>query len=65
MIQQYYYCIVQNDGCTDWHMAAACSHRNVYTAVFFTLHSVLLILTSALSWILLRNFRIEVCVRVM
>lgn len=64
MIQLYVYYVVQNDGCTDWQTEGACSHHNIYTAVFFTLHSVLLLLTCALSWLLLHNFRIEVCAHV-
>ncbi|KAK7486049.1 hypothetical protein BaRGS_00022658 [Batillaria attramentaria] len=51
---------VSDNGCHDWEFEGTCSHRNVYTAVFFTLHSVLLIVTAILSWILLANFRVEV-----
>ena len=60
IVQLHMYRVVQDDGCTDWKTEGSCSHRNIYTAVFFTLHSVLLILTSVLSWVLLRNFRIKV-----
>nr|KAG5698944.1 hypothetical protein BaRGS_024865 [Batillaria attramentaria] len=52
--------IHSDNGCHDWEFEGTCSHRNVYTAVFFTLHSVLLIVTAILSWILLANFRVEV-----
>lgn len=51
---------ISNNDCTDWMLKGSCSHRNMYTAIFFTLHSLLLILTSILSWLLLRNFRVEV-----
>ncbi|KAL8571094.1 hypothetical protein ACOMHN_010555 [Nucella lapillus] len=51
---------LSNNDCSDWMLSGSCSHRNMYTAIFFTLHSLLLVLTSVLSWLLLRNFRVEV-----
>ncbi|XP_025082300.1 uncharacterized protein LOC112556982 [Pomacea canaliculata] len=46
--------------CTDWKFSGlACSYHSVYTAVFFTLHSVILVLTAVLSLILLFNFQVE------
>lgn len=50
---------ISNNGCQDWKFEGTCSHRNVWTAVFFTLHSVLLIVTAVLSWVMLANFRVE------
>lgn len=50
---------ISNNGCQDWKFEGTCSHRNVWTAVFFTLHSILLIVTAVLSWVLLANFRVE------
>ncbi|XP_076451548.1 uncharacterized protein LOC143287442 [Babylonia areolata] len=51
---------ISNNSCTDWMLDGSCSHRNMYTAIFFSLHSMLLVLTSTLSWMLLGNFRVEV-----
>ncbi|KAK7093398.1 uncharacterized protein [Littorina saxatilis] len=56
----YEWMSISDDGCTDWQMQVDCSPRNIYTAVFFTLHSVVLLFTCGLSWVLLKNFRIEV-----
>ncbi|XP_041377932.1 uncharacterized protein LOC121390227 [Gigantopelta aegis] len=47
-------------GCDNWVFADDCSHRNVYTAVYFSGHALLLLITSILAWVLLANFRIEV-----
>lgn len=51
---------ISNNGCVDWKMQMACSHKNIFTAVFFTLHCVVLVVTSILSWALHRNFYTEV-----
>lgn len=61
MYQWTWLVILQSNKCTDWKFSGlACSYHSVYTAVFFTLHSVILVLTAVLSLILLFNFQVEV-----
>ncbi|KAJ8319922.1 hypothetical protein KUTeg_001509 [Tegillarca granosa] len=50
---------VVNHGCTDWIFTGDCSHRNVFTAIFYTFESVLLLTSAVICGILIYSFRLE------
>ncbi|ESO99473.1 hypothetical protein LOTGIDRAFT_231090 [Lottia gigantea] len=50
---------IVNHGCKDWMFVDDCSHRQVFSAVLYTIHSVLLIISTVIVCLLLVNFRVE------
>ncbi|GFO00497.1 vacuolar protein 8 [Plakobranchus ocellatus] len=60
-----YFCIsgwifVATGGCSNWVEEGRCSHNKIFTAAFFTVHALALILTIVMGVFMLRNFRIDV-----
>lgn len=51
---------IVNHGCKDWEFVDGCSRQNVYTAIFFSIHALVTLITTLLCKILAYNFRIEV-----
>lgn len=50
---------VADHGCKDWVFVDECSHKNVFTAVFYSAHSVILLASAILIGLLFVNFRLE------
>ncbi|XP_033764370.1 uncharacterized protein LOC117345407 [Pecten maximus] len=46
-------------GCKDWVFVDDCSHKSVFTAVFYSVHSVILLASAILIALLFFNFRLE------
>ncbi|XP_071109171.1 uncharacterized protein [Haliotis cracherodii] len=46
-------------GCADWTFVDECSPQKVYTAVFFSVQALLLLVSGILAWVLLGNFKTE------
>ncbi|XP_050412205.1 uncharacterized protein LOC126827070 [Patella vulgata] len=51
---------IVNHGCKDWMFVDDCSHQQVFSALLYTVHSLLFIVSVVVIWILLINFRVEV-----
>ncbi|XP_052213965.1 uncharacterized protein LOC127832502 [Dreissena polymorpha] len=48
------------DGCPSWTFENGCSRQNIYTGVIFSVHALLLLVTSVVMAMLLFNLRIEI-----
>ncbi|XP_064610892.1 uncharacterized protein LOC135475078 [Liolophura sinensis] len=48
---------IQNNGCPEWEATGHCSTKTIFTAVFFTLWAVVLVLSDIIIWVLLWNFK--------
>ncbi|XP_056009055.1 uncharacterized protein LOC125663732 isoform X2 [Ostrea edulis] len=51
---------VVNHGCKDWEFVGECSHKNVFTAIFFALQSLLLLLSAIVVGAMFVSFRLEI-----
>ncbi|XP_022286351.2 uncharacterized protein LOC111099210 [Crassostrea virginica] len=51
---------IVNHGCKDWEFVSECSHKNVFTAIFFAMQSLLLLLSAIVVGVLFFSFRLEV-----
>lgn len=51
---------VVNHGCKDWEFVAECSHKNVFSAIFFAMQSLLLLLSAIVVGALFFSFRLEI-----
>lgn len=65
LIATLYFCIsgwifVAGDDCSNWAESGHCSHKKIYTASFFTLHALALILTIVMGAFMLKNFSVDV-----
>ena len=59
-VHEYCCCVIlQNHGCPGWVFVDDCSHHNVYTAIFFGIHSLTFIMTAILLWVMVANFKFE------
>ncbi|XP_012945775.1 uncharacterized protein LOC101853990 [Aplysia californica] len=64
-VPSMYFCVsgwifVATEDCSNWTYRGYCSHTKIFSAAFFTVHLLLLILTFVMGAFLLRNFKIEV-----
>ncbi|XP_052082318.1 uncharacterized protein LOC127719978 [Mytilus californianus] len=51
---------IVNHGCKDWVFVDACSHKHVFTAIFFSFNSLLLLGAAIIVAILFFNFRLQI-----
>lgn len=51
---------VVNHGCKDWSFVDQCSHKNVFTAIFFSFNAMFLLGAAIIVIILFFNFRLEI-----
>ncbi|CAH1775526.1 unnamed protein product, partial [Owenia fusiformis] len=59
-----YFCVVEwirivNHGCKDWEFVDDCSHQVVFSAIFFGIHGLSLLIASIIVWVLFWNFKME------
>ncbi|XP_062575791.1 uncharacterized protein LOC134237671, partial [Saccostrea cucullata] len=52
--------VIVNHGCKDWEFISDCSHKNVFTAIFFAMQSLLLLLSAIVVGVLFFSFRLEI-----
>ena len=51
---------VVNHGCKNWDFVDECSHKNVFTAIFFSINALLLLGAAVIVIFLFFNFRLEI-----
>ena len=57
------YFLPQAHGCPGWDFVDDCSHHNVYTAVFFGIHSLVFLFTALHLMVMFDNYRFQVSKR--
>ena len=56
----FHFLFLQSGDCSHWVESGHCTHKKIYTASFFTLHALILILTIVMGAFMLKNFGVDV-----